>query len=232
MTEDVMFWAERALNEPFPAQRFAWIRWQFTAGLAAAGFTAATMVVGAVSLSSRTWLTDVPAVQIALIAPGVQQLPVAADENVVKAVAKKDTRPNSPGRAVREESIVATRPHAKEVDKATDMPRTLMAAEPTITSRPVAVKTEAPIAFAATVPVKTTPPADEHQGMSKGEKKPVDIASGEKLGIQAIMAEGIVMLNGRKIRVGSSLPNGEVLIATDPSKGMAETDRRVLMVTP
>jgi hypothetical protein len=64
------------------------------------------------------------------------------------------------------------------------------------------------------------------------EKKPVDIASGEKLGIQAILNDGIVLLTGRKVKTGSPLPNGELLVGTDPAKGMAETDRRVLVVTP
>lgn len=63
-----------------------------------------------------------------------------------------------------------------------------------------------------------------------GEKKPVDIAPAEKLGIRDVLPDGIVMPNGRRIMTGASLPNGELLMATDPAKGMVETDRRVLVI--
>lgn len=62
--------------------------------------------------------------------------------------------------------------------------------------------------------------------------KPTDIASGEKLGIREILPDGIVMQNGRRIKNGTALPNGELLMGTDAAKGMAETDRRVLVLTP
>lgn len=83
----------------------------------------------------------------------------------------------------------------------------------------------------ATPAVKTE--ADTRVGLSKAaESKPTDIASGEKLGIREILPDGIVMQNGRRIFNGSQLPNGEILMGTDVSKGMAETDRRVLVLTP
>ncbi len=75
--------------------------------------------------------------------------------------------------------------------------------------------------------------ADTRVGLSKAaESKPTDIASGEKLGIREILPDGIVMQNGRRVKNGSQLPNGEILMGTDASKGMAETDRRVLVLTP
>lgn len=77
------------------------------------------------------------------------------------------------------------------------------------------------------------PDVDTRIGLSKAaESKPTDIASGEKLGIREILPDGIVMQNGRRIKNGSPLPNGEILMGTDATKGMAETDRRVLVLTP
>jgi hypothetical protein len=77
------------------------------------------------------------------------------------------------------------------------------------------------------------PEVDTRVGLSKAaESKPTDIASGEKLGIREILPDGIVMQNGRRVKNGSSLPNGEILMGTDATKGMAETDRRVLVLTP
>ncbi|MFJ1470222.1 hypothetical protein [Massilia orientalis] len=77
------------------------------------------------------------------------------------------------------------------------------------------------------------PEADTRIGLSKAaESKPTDIASGEKLGIREVLPDGIIMQNGRRIKNGSSLPNGEILMGTDATKGMVETDRRVLVLTP
>jgi hypothetical protein len=64
------------------------------------------------------------------------------------------------------------------------------------------------------------------------ESKPTDIASGEKLGIREILPDGIVMQNGRRVKNGAALPNGEILMGTDTAKGMVETDRRLLVLTP
>lgn len=106
---------------------------------------------------------------------------------------------------------------------------------------PAPVQTKAIAAPAAAAPAAPTPPAaptakpepDTRIGISKGaDSKPTDIASGEKLGIREILPDGIVMHSGRKIKNGSALPNGEILMGTDAAKGMAETDRRVLVLTP
>ena len=47
-------------------------------------------------------------------------------------------------------------------------------------------------------------------------------AGGEPLQIE-ILPGGIVMQNGRRVKNGSPLPNGEILMGTDATKGMAET---------
>lgn len=62
-------------------------------------------------------------------------------------------------------------------------------------------------------------------------KKPVDIAPAEKLGIRSVSSGGIVLVNGAKVSIGGALPNGEILQVIDVTRGMVETDRRVLMVT-
>lgn len=91
-----------------------------------------------------------------------------------------------------------------------------------------------PAAPAASAPAPAAKPEpDTRMGISKGaDSKPTDIASGEKLGIREIQPDGIVMQNGRKVKNGSPLPNGEILMGTDAGKGMVETDRRVLVLTP
>lgn len=77
------------------------------------------------------------------------------------------------------------------------------------------------------------PDGDTRIGLSKAaEGKPTDIANGEKLGIREVLPDGIVMQNGRRVKNGASLPNGEILMGTDAAKGMVETDRRVLVLTP
>lgn len=102
-------------------------------------------------------------------------------------------------------------------------------------SAPVQGKATPAAAVAPATPAAPAakPEPDTRIGISKAaDSKPTDIASGEKLGIREILPDGIVMPNGRKIKNGSALPNGEILIGTDAGKGMAETDRRVLVLTP
>lgn len=62
--------------------------------------------------------------------------------------------------------------------------------------------------------------------------KPVDIAPAEKLGISQIQSDSLTLKNGSKVNLGGRLPNGEIVKHIDPTKGMVETDRRVLMVLP
>lgn len=115
--------------------------------------------------------------------------------------------------------------------EATETPRA--AAAPAQVPAPAQAKvTPAPAAAWPAAPA-AKPEPDTRMGISKGaDSKPTDIASGEKLGIREILPDGIVMHNGRKIKNGSALPNGEILMGTDAGKGMAETDRRVLVLTP
>lgn len=121
-----------------------------------------------------------------------------------------------------------------QLAKATETPRATAA--PAQVPAPAQAKINpAPAADAPAAPAApaTKPEPDTRMGISKGaESKPTDIASGEKLGIREILPDGIVMHNGRKIKNGSALPNGEILMGTDAGKGMAETDRRVLVLTP
>jgi hypothetical protein len=62
--------------------------------------------------------------------------------------------------------------------------------------------------------------------------KPVDIAPAEKLGIREVRADSITLINGVKVKMGSRLPNGEVLISIEPKQGLVETSHRVMMVSP
>lgn len=94
---------------------------------------------------------------------------------------------------------------------------------------------EPPIPQVVIVPAPPArPPADPRtvDPRALAAKKPVDIAPAEKLAIQDIRADGIRLVNGTKVAVGSRLPNGEVILAVDVQKNMVETDRRIMMVTP
>lgn len=153
------------------------------------------------------------------------------------AVASKP--PAAPAEAKIKEAPAPARPRLSTVPagektqlaKATETPRA--AAAPAQVSAPAQAKViPAPAAAAPAAPA-AKPEPDTRMGISKGaDSKPTDIASGEKLGIREILPDGIVMHNGRKIKNGSALPNGEILMGTDAGKGMAETDRRVLVLTP
>ena len=118
-----------------------------------------------------------------------------------------------------------------QLAKATETPRAT-AAPAQVPAPAQAAVIPAPTAGAPAAPA-AKPEPDTRMGISKSaDGKPTDIASGEKLGIREILPDGIVMYNGRKIKNCSALPNGEILMGTDASKGMAETDRRVLVLTP
>lgn len=125
--------------------------------------------------------------------------------------------------------------------KVQEPPKPVKAPEPSkpVKAQPSAALRPAPQESTKSKPQETASapqPAEQahaHVGMSKSAgSKPTDIASGEKLGIREILPDGIVMQNGRRIKNGTSLPNGELLMGTDAAKGMAETDRRVLVLTP
>lgn len=151
--------------------------------------------------------------------PGVALHPVAAgaESKVTPARAEAKARPST---------VVV----AKEIARPTKSPEEV---KPKNTLTPAPTKTnQAAVVTTQDVPA-AKPEPDTRMGISKSaESKPTDIASGEKLGIREILPDGIVMHNGRKVKNGSALPNGEVLMGTDAGKGMAETDRRVLVLTP
>lgn len=94
--------------------------------------------------------------------------------------------------------------------------------------------TQAGITAAAIRPVPAIQPDPDPRSSAPRtpEKKPTDIAPSEKFGIQVIASDGIILFGGRKIRNGTAFPNGELLLGTDPVKGMVETDRRVMIITP
>ncbi len=123
---------------------------------------------------------------------------------------------------------VATTPKVS-MHPASDMPSAPAATE----KSSVATTGKAPISSSPTAAVAgAAEPETKLPTARTAEKKPTDIASGAALGIREVLADGIVMTNGRKIKNGAALPNGELLITTDPAKGLAETDRRVMIVTP
>lgn len=98
---------------------------------------------------------------------------------------------------------------------------------------PVAVEKAAPGADALSPQVIVIPPAPGAvpKAAAARPNKPVDIAPPEKLGVREVRADHVVLTNGARVRVGARLPNGEVLMGTDVARGMAETDRRFLMIS-
>jgi len=128
---------------------------------------------------------------------------------------------------VKAEADASSTPKARiQSGKAPEVPAPPVAAPAQAKSTPATPTAAAPAPAAK-------PEPDTRMGISKGaDSKPTDIASGEKLGIREIQPDGIVMQNGRKVKNGSPLPNGEILMGTDAGKGMVETDRRVLVLTP
>lgn len=234
VSNDVIHWAERALDEPYPDQDFSWVRWQFAAGLVAAGLASSAVVTSAVLLAPPTHsdadqailivsaqVEEVnPELKISLGTPSATR--VQRDRGPANTKVERGSNPqpgaNIPPQAVKVTALRQTDPKKESVEVNTPTPA------PTTQAVPPAATPDKAASLAKT---------ETYQATSKNtEKKPVDIASGEKLGIQAILSDGIVLLTGRKVKTGFPLPNGELLVGTDPAKGMAETDRRVLVVTP
>ncbi|MFC5511039.1 hypothetical protein ACFPOU_07860 [Massilia jejuensis] len=154
---------------------------------------------------------------------------VASKPATAPAAAKIKEAPAPPPARPRPSTVPAG--EKTQLAKATETPRAA-AAPAQVPAQAQAKVIPAPAAAAPAAPA-AKPEPDTRMGISKGaDSKPTDIASGEKLGIREILPDGIVMHNGRKIRNGSPLPNGEILMGTDAGKGMAETDRRVLVLTP
>jgi hypothetical protein len=246
MALDVIYWAERALNEPYPAQQYAWIRGQYVAGLVSAALTSSALVASAVALVRYTLPNEVPRVTIAMVQAG-SGVPAASSQPLVAQIAPPATEhaaqaPRTPGSTAPAVPRLSTK-ETKSTIAATPRSQNGVVPGPAqgrSERRPDMgphIEAAAPVQVAAQLgnsakPEGERPAAAATVATKASEKKPVDIAPGEKLGVQAILVDGIVLLNGRKIKTGSALPNGEMLVSTDPSKGMAETDRRVLVVTP
>lgn len=241
MSDLNLYWAEEALGEPYAPQDYRWMKSTRRVGLILGGATCA--LTASVLLGSAVYLQ-------------VNSLPhVAISSYEIEVVAQASPQPPPP--AVIPETIPAVpaaraaSPSAVRTSLKESAPRPA-AARPVVASKPSAAPAEVKIKEAsAPSPAKTrhgaakyaaapapaapasTPESDARMGISKAaDSKPTDIASGEKLGIREILPDGIVMHNGRKVKNGSALPNGEFLMGTDAGKGMAETDRRLLVLTP
>lgn len=250
MAEFNRYWAEDALGEPYVPQDYGWMTTSRRTGLFLGGVTCA-LTTGALLGAAVYHLVDpAPRVSISsyeaeVIVPQLAA-PPAAQIPTTQTTAKAPTAPPRPAQIVasvpqrvapqRPEApapkTAAPKPHLANTAPA-PAPEVAQIAAPDRSKVPAAASDRQPpvkLADAATAP---KPEGDTRTGLSKAaESKPADIASGEKLGIREILPDGIVMLNGRRVKNGSTLPNGEVLMGTDVSKGMAETDRRVLVLTP
>lgn len=186
------------------------------------------------AISNKELGGQIPANSAQAAAARKSDLPhgAAAGPAIVAAKAEHTTKAPTAGA-----STVPAQPQAKaQLAAANPPPSPAPGAAPIGADRNVAGSTAAdkrqqPRPADTAAPAKLE--ADTRIGLSKSaESKPTDIASGEKLGIREVLPDGIVMQNGRRIKNGSSLPNGEILMGTDAIKGMVETDRRVLVLTP
>lgn len=254
--EDTIYWAEAALGESF-VQDLSFVKRAHRQGLVLSGVAFASTVSIGLALSPILAPARLPVVHVvgvvaapsspaqANIAPRLEPMAMpgstsSATQSTVAphAVFPKKTvdptpaakpsgshppRANSAqGReahAVPAASVTpssALRPAPPQSRQAGQLPG---ARDRVLPERAVAPPPSAPV---------TQPPVT-HTGLSAAAaSKPQDIAPGEKLGIKEVYSEGVELLNGKRIRNGSSLPNGEQLMGTDPTKGMVETDRRVM----
>lgn len=262
MAEFNRYWAEEALGEPYAPQDYRWMKSTRRIGMllggsacvlttgALLGAAAYHLVDPAPRVSISSYEIEFATAQSAAPAPPQpaknepRSAPPVHTPQIASAAAQKADSPNA---------APSARPTiAPKVDRAANA----IAARPSpAPAAPQAAAHPAPPAPAPAVPERVAPvpaapdkrlqakspdaapavkaEADTRVGLSKAaESKPTDIASGEKLGIREILPDGIVMQNGRRVKNGSQLPNGEVLMGTDATKGMAETDRRVLVLTP
>jgi len=243
-----LYWAEEALGDPYAPQDYRWMKSSRRGGLmlggAACVLTASTLLGGAAYLTmDRTPHVAISSYEIEVVAPDGHQpsppaapvpspvvtppAPAARAEAAADAhMARKEAAPTE----IKVKAVPAPAPSPAEAKA--QAARSVEPARPPAAAPAQAKATPTPATAAPIVPA-AKPEPDTRVGISKGaDSKPTDIASGEKLGIREILPDGIVMHNGRKVRNGSALPNGEILMGTDAGKGMAETDRRVLVLTP
>lgn len=256
-----LYWAEEALNEPYPVPDFRVMKSAHRLGLllggATSALTAATLVglvvhqnidrshhvaiasyelEKAKSISSSLptkLLAAAPAptadVHINEVMPTTGMLTLTPRKTADHPVEVKTPDPNSSITAQKLASRTQTPQSRLPVE-----PATMLALKPENVSGTAGTPaTAAPFDKPQSTTQNITVDQVARDNPSKStENKPTDIASGEKLGIREILVDGIIMHNGRKIINGHELPNGEILIRTDVGKGIAETDRRVLVLTP
>lgn len=255
MGEFNRYWAEEALGEPYAPQDYRWMTTSRRTGLILGGVTCA-LTTGAL-LGAAVYHLVAPAPRVSIssyeaevimpqpAAAVVAQIPAAPATNKITAPVPDAPRPAQI--AASGPQVAPSRPEApapKTAAPKTAAPKPQLVntapapapapmAAPDRTKTPAATLDRQSAAKLADATPAPKPESDAKVGLSKAaESKPTDIASGEKLGIREILPDGIVMLNGRRVKNGSTLPNGEVLMGTDVTKGMAETDRRVLVLTP
>lgn len=252
MAEFNRYWAEEALGEPYAPQDYRWMTTSRRTGLLLGGVTCA-LTTGALLGAAVYHLVD-PAPRVSISSYEAEVIsPQSAASTAAQAPANQATNkslavPAAPRYAQiapsASQRVAPSRPEAPvprvaapkpDLANTTPAPRPspVQTTTPDHTKAPAATLDRQPAAKLADATPAPKPEGDTKVGLSKAaESKPTDIASGEKLGIREILPDGIVMLNGRRVKNGSTLPNGEVLMGTDATKGMAETDRRVLVLTP
>lgn len=244
MSDLNLYWAEEALGEPYAPQDYRWMKSTRRTGLMLGGATC-ILTVGAL-LGSAAYLQVDSAPSVVISSYEIEVVAHASPPAPAPAPPRPATIPKEIPvvRAARDERARYARASLPTPAPANARPSPVAAegarpAKPSDTPKPTgapapaqAKSTPSAAAAAPAIPA-AKPEPDTKVGISKGaDGKPTDIASGEKLGIKEILPDGIVMTNGRKIKNGSALPNGEILMGTDAGKGMAETDRRVLVLTP
>lgn len=241
MSDLDLYWAEEALGEPYPPQDYRWMKSSRRGGLLLGGaaciMTASTFLGSAADLTmDRTPHVSISLYEIQSDAHRELQPPRSAPAAAARAETQIGSR-TSPHTSVPKEVITkatlapALAPTPARAEVKTQAARPVKPAQPPAAALAQA-KPAPQAAVAASSPGAVKPESETSVGISKSaDSKPTDIASGEKLGIREILSDGIVMQNGRKVRSGSALPNGEILMGTDVGKGIAETDRRVLVLT-
>lgn len=243
VASDTIYWAERAVGEPFQppdlaALRRKYMRASLLSGLAFASTIAAGAAAGWLLIPDRP--QRVVLAQFAY-APGLavnraaqSPAPVVTAPSVPASPPKpapaKPPRPSSPARTEPRPTAPSKVKRPAPAKVATEQP--LAAPLPAISGALVEIVPPRP---PQEPPVQVSTPAPAPSATRAGltaaaASKPQDIAPSEKLGVRAVFAEGIELLNGKRIRNGDRLPNGELLQATDPAKGMVETDRRVMTI--
>lgn len=248
------YWAEDAFGEPYLPQDYSWMTSTRRVGMILGGVacmltTSALLGAAAYRLVDRTPRVAISGYEIEIASPAIASMPapttVKTSDQTPAVPNKSDGRrlaSAAPAKAVQSRSTPSTPapaeiPAAAKPQLAAALPPPAAAHKRAGSPAPGGAHAAAPAKLAQAKVADPAPAlkleADTRIGLSKAaDGKPTDIASGEKLGIREIFPDGIVMQNGRRVKNGSALPNGEILMGTDAAKGMAETDRRLLVLTP